>query len=583
MVNVFNPSLALLTDLYELTMAYGYWKSGLADREAVFHLAFRQAPFDGGYAVACGLTPAIDYLKKLQFGDGDLAYLAQLQGNDGKPLFDRAFLVHMRRTRSNLEIDAVPEGTVVFANEPLIRVKGPLLQAQIVESALLNFINFQTLIATKAARICQSAKGDPVIEFGLRRAQGIDGAMSASRAAYVGGCVGTSNVLAGKVFGIPVKGTHAHSWVMSFDSEPEAFEAYAKALPNNCTFLVDTYNSLEGVRHAIAVGKSLRQRGFEMAGIRLDSGDLAYFSIEARKLLDEAGFPNAKIMASNDLDEHLIADLKQQGATIGIWGVGTRLVTAFDQPALGGVYKLSALRDASGRWKHKVKLSEQLAKTSVPGILQVRRFKSDRGLVADAIYDTITGIDDACTIVDPNDLTRRKKIEAGVAHEDLLVPIFREGKCVYDQPPIAQVRQRAIDQLNQIDRSVKRFKNPHRYPAGLEKKLFDLRNELVLSAKELESWDDLVKVAEASTPAAPETAQAVPAPVAEVAKPREPAKTSTEKSAPDKVVPEKPLPAARPKFAGIGAKHGQAATGSNVRVHVKRSVASPFIPQSPRK
>src|SRR5437764_9359466 len=285
MVNVFNPSLALLTDLYELTMAYGYWKNGLADREAVFHLAFRKPPFEGGYAIACGLSSAIDYVKKLQFGDGDLAYLAQQQGNDGKPLFDRAFLVHMRRMRFNLEVDAVPEGTVVFANEPLLRIKGPLLQSQIVETALLNMINFQTLIATKSARICQAARGEPVLEFGLRRAQGIDGAISATRAAYIGGCAATSNVLAGKIFGIPVKGTHAHSWVMSFDSEIESFEAYAKVLPNNCIFLVDTYNTIDGVRHAIEVAKALRQRGHEMAGIRLDSGDLAYLSVEARRML----------------------------------------------------------------------------------------------------------------------------------------------------------------------------------------------------------------------------------------------------------------------------------------------------------
>src|SRR5947207_3267000 len=274
MVNVFNPSLALLTDLYQLTMAYGYWKSGMAEREAVFHLAFRKPPFEGGYAIACGLSSAIDYVKKLQFGDGDLAYLAQQHGNDGKPLFDRAFTVYLRRLRFNLEIDAIPEGTVVFGNEPLVRVKGPLLQCQIVETALLNLINFQTLIATKSARICQAATGDPVLEFGLRRAQGIDGAISATRAAYVGGCAATSNVLAGKMFGIPVKGTHAHSWVMSFDDELESFHAYAQAMPNNAVFLVDTYNTLDGVRKAIEAGRALRSRGRELAGIRLDSGDL---------------------------------------------------------------------------------------------------------------------------------------------------------------------------------------------------------------------------------------------------------------------------------------------------------------------
>jgi nicotinate phosphoribosyltransferase len=363
-----------------------------------------------------------------------------------------------------------------------MRVTGPLLQAQIVETALLNMLNFQTLIATKAARVCEAARGDDVLEFGLRRAQGVDGAISATRAAYVGGCAATSNVRAGKIFGIPVRGTHAHSWVMTFDSELEAFEQYANVLPNNCVFLVDTYDTLQGVRHAIEVGRRLRQRGSEMIGIRLDSGDLAYLSIEARKLLDEAGFPKAKILASNDLDEYLIADLKQQGATIAVWGVGTRLVTAYDQPALGGVYKLSALRD--GNWQHKIKLSEQSVKVSVPGILQVRRYKDDVGhFIADAIYDTLTGIGDGCTIVDPADMTRRKPIDRGTAHEDLLVPIFRDGKCVYDQPPLPQTRQRTLHQLTALHPTIRRFANPHRYPAGLEENLFNLRTELVLKAR----------------------------------------------------------------------------------------------------
>ena len=428
-VNAFKPSLSLITDLYELTMAYSYWKSGIAEREACFHLSFRQAPFNGQYAVACGLANAIEYLKKLQFTDADLVYLAQLNGTDDKPLFDRAFLGHLRRLRLSLDVDAIPEGTVVFAHEPLIRVAGPLLTSQIVETALLNMINFQTLIATKSSRICQAAKGDPVLEFGLRRAQGTDGALSATRAAYVGGCAATSNVLAAKMFGIPVKGTHAHSWVMSFDDELESFHAYAKAMPNNAIFLVDTYNTLDGIRRAIDAGRELRRRGQTFAGIRLDSGDLAYLSIEARKMLDAAGFPDAQILASNDLDEYLIADLKQQGATINVWGVGTKLVTAYDQPALGGVYKLTALRDAMNQWQHKVKLSDESAKVSIPGILQVRRYRSGKGFIADAIYDTLTGIDgDAITIVDPLDMTRRKTVRAAMPHEDLLVPIFRAGK-----------------------------------------------------------------------------------------------------------------------------------------------------------
>src|SRR5438128_1810404 len=277
--------LALLTDLYQLTMACAYWKSGKADQEAAFHLSFRTPPFQSGFTIACGLAQVIEFLQEFQFEKSDLDYLATIRGHDGKPMFDQSFLSYLEGLRFACDLDAVPEGTVVFPHEPLLRVQGSILQAQILETAFLNFINFQSLIATKAARICLAAQGEPVIEFGLRRAQGIDGALTATRAAYIGGCAGTSNVLAGKLFGIPVQGTHAHSWVMSFDTETEAFDAYADALPNNCTFLVDTYNSLQGVRQAIEAGQRLRKRGHKLAGIRLDSGDLAYLSIEARKLL----------------------------------------------------------------------------------------------------------------------------------------------------------------------------------------------------------------------------------------------------------------------------------------------------------
>jgi nicotinate phosphoribosyltransferase len=329
---------ALLTDLYQITMAYSYWKTGTADREAVFHLIFRKQPFQGGYTLACGLADSIQYLRGFKFVKSDLDYLGSLQGNDGKRLFEPAFLKYLGRLKLRLDVDAIPEGTVAFPQEPLLRIRGPILHAQLVETALLNLLNFQSLIATKAARICFAAQGDPVVEFGLRRAQGINGALTASRVAFIAGCAGTSNVLAGKVFGIPVKGTHAHSWVMSFGSELEAFNAYADALPNNCTFLVDTYDSLEGVRHAVEVGKRLRKKGHKLVGIRLDSGDLAYLSIEARKILNASGFKDAVIVASNDLNEYIIASLKQQGAAIDVWGVGTMLVTAYDQPALGGVY-----------------------------------------------------------------------------------------------------------------------------------------------------------------------------------------------------------------------------------------------------
>src|SRR5262245_61008563 len=351
----------LLTDLYQLTMAHGYFRSGRSRDEAVFHLFFRKPPFEGGYAIAAGLDPVLELLEGFRFEAADVDYLASLSTGAGTPMFGADFLDHLRVLRPRLDIDAVPEGTLVFGNEPLVRVRGRLLEAQLLETPLLNLVNFETLIATKAARICLAAHGEPVLEFGLRRAQGVDGALSASRAAYVGGCAATSNVLAGRMFGIPVKGTHAHSWVMSFDSEAEAFAAYARAMPNNVVLLVDTYDTLEGVKRAVETGRALRAGGHELLGIRLDSGDLAYLSLEARRILDQAGFERTAIMASNDLDERVIASLKEQGAAITVWGVGTHLSTGGDQPALGGVYKLGALRDASGNWRHKVKLSEQTA------------------------------------------------------------------------------------------------------------------------------------------------------------------------------------------------------------------------------
>src|SRR5688572_20045473 len=285
---IYKHSLALLTDLYELTMAHGYWKAGVDAKEAVFHLFFRQNPFGSGFSIACGLGYVIDFLKDFRFDEGDTRYLSGLTGNDGRPIFEPEFLSTLRALEITCDIDAIPEGTVVFPHEPLLRVRGPIGQCQLLETALLNLINFQTLIATKAARICISARGDPVLEFGLRRAQGVDGGLAASRAAYIGGCAGTSNVLAGKIFGIPVRGTHAHSWVMSFDTEIEAFRAYADAMPNNCVFLVDTYDTLTGVQHAIEMGKWLRKRGHKLTGVRLDSGDLAWLSIEARRMLDAA-------------------------------------------------------------------------------------------------------------------------------------------------------------------------------------------------------------------------------------------------------------------------------------------------------
>ncbi|MFQ3583175.1 MAG: nicotinate phosphoribosyltransferase [Chloracidobacterium sp.] len=480
-----QPMLSLLlTDLYQLTMAQAYWKSGRGEKEAVFQMFFRRHPFDGGFTVACGLQTLMDVLTQARFDDSDVDYLATLTGQDGQALFDADFLATLRDFRLTCDIDAIPEGTIVFPFEPLVRVTGPLVQAQLLETIILNIINFQTLIATKAARICIAAQGEPVIEFGLRRAQGPDGGLSASRAAYVGGCVATSNVLAGKVYGIPVRGTHAHSWVMSFDDEREAFRTYAETLPNNCVFLVDTYDTLEGVRRAIEVGHWLREQGHEMVGIRLDSGDLAYLSIEARKLLDAAGFPDAMIVASNDLDETIINSLKQQGACINVWGVGTKLVTGYDQPTLGGVYKLTALRDrGADDWRYCIKLSEQAVKISTPGIHQVRRYSVDGELVADAIYDVRSNLGSGCVVIDPLDPTRRKRIPPEATYEDLLVPVFRQGVRVYEPPPLDASRHRAQSSLARLSPGLKRFVNPHIYPVGLEQSLYDLKMQLVLQAR----------------------------------------------------------------------------------------------------
>jgi nicotinate phosphoribosyltransferase len=481
----YNQSLSLLTDFYQLTMVYGYWKAKADTKEAVFHLFFRNNPFRGGFTIACGLEYAIDYLENFKFDKTDINYLSSLRGNDGKSIFDKEFLDYLGNLKFECDIDAIAEGTVVFPHEPLIRVQGPIIQSQILETVLLNIMNFQTLIATKASRMLIAAQGEPILEFGLRRAQGIDGALAATRAAYIGGCAATSNVLAGKLFGIPVRGTHAHSWVMSFDDEIEAFKAYAQAMPNNCIFLVDTYDTLEGVKKATEVGKWLRQQGHEMIGIRLDSGDLAYLSIEARKILDAEGFPNAKIIASNELDENIITSLKEQGAKIAIWGVGTKLITAYDQPALGGVYKLSAIREQLGEWKYKVKLSEQAVKVSNPGILQVRRYKNGNEVIADLIYDYRLDLSKGCIMVDPLDMTRQRRIPAGCAYKDLLVPVFRKGKRVYPKVTIEEAKKNAQENLEWFHSGVKRFVNPHQFPVGLEKSLFALKTDLILKTREV--------------------------------------------------------------------------------------------------
>lgn len=487
MIEYSNP--ALFTDLYQLTMAFGYWKAKLHTHQSVFHLFYRKNPFGGGYALAAGLADAIDYLNQLHFAPDDLEYLATLCGNDDKPLFPREFLDYLGEMRFDCDMDAVPEGTPIFAHEPILRVQGPIIPCQLVETALLNIINFQTLIATKAARVCQAAGDNPVLEFGARRAQGPDGALTASRAAYIGGCSSTSNVLAGKRLGIPVKGTHAHSWVMMFDDELESFKAYARAMPNNCVFLVDTYDTLEGVRHAAQVGIWLRGLGFKLAGIRLDSGDLAYLSTEARKILDESGLQNTPILASNDLDENIIQSLKAQGAPIAIWGVGTQLITGGDQAALGGVYKLSATRAPGGEWQSRIKLSDDLVKISNPGVQNVRRFyeEGENGqMIADAIYDTFDkGLDwsNGCVIIDPTDPVRRKKVQSSTRSQDLLVPVLRDGQSVYNSPSLPEIRESAARNLARLNPAIRRFTNPHRYPAGLEQSLHERKMQLVLEAK----------------------------------------------------------------------------------------------------
>jgi len=417
-MNMLTNSL-LLTDLYQLTMGYGYWKNGMTDREAVFHLFYRRAPFGGKAAIVAGTGPAADFLDGLRLSDDELAYLSRLVGADGKALFEPAYLDHLRDLDWQLEVDAIPEGELAFPNEPILRVRGPLLQCQLVETALLNLVNFQTLIATKAAHLCQAAEGDEVLEFGLRRAQGPDGGLSASRAAFIGGVHATSNVLAGMQFGIPVKGTHAHSWVMSFDEESEAFDAYAQAMPNNAVLLVDTYDTIEGVSKAIETGKILRERGFDLLGIRLDSGDLTALSIEARKLLDDAEFPKTKIVASNDLDVESIRELKANGARIDTWGVGTNLVTSADQPALGGVYKLGAIQDENGKWQNRIKLSNDPIKVSNPGILQIATDKKSRTL-----------FDETSTPLPPES-------------QPLLVPAVRKGKRVLPFEPLPATREKA--------------------------------------------------------------------------------------------------------------------------------------------
>lgn len=464
----------LLTDLYQLTMAAAYRRAGMADREAVFHLGFRRHPFGGGFTIAAGLGPIADFLRDFRFAPADLEYLASLPGAGGRPLFDDGFLAWLGELRLSCDVDAVAEGTPVFPQAPLLRVRGPLAQGQLLETPLLNLLGFQTLVATKAARVVLAAHPDPVIDFGLRRAQGPDGGLGAARAAYLGGCAGTSNVLAGQRYGIPVKGTHAHSWVMAFDSEEDAFDAYLEAMPHNATLLVDTYDSKRGIRRAVEAGRRLQERGGRLLGLRLDSGDLLALSRFARAALDEAGMADAVVAASGDLDEHAIRLLRAAGAPIGLWGVGTRLVTAHDDPALGCVYKLSAIRDGASRWRHRLKISDEPAKSSLPGIPQVRRLLDADGTPRiDVVWDELLGWSGHAETADG------VPVEIGGldVEGDLLVPVARAGR-VLDPDPLPVARDRCRRLLARLDPAHRTLERPASYLVGLDRRLLELQREL---------------------------------------------------------------------------------------------------------
>lgn len=477
-----NLNQPLLTDLYQMTMAQGYWEQGLLDTQACFHMYFRDYPFKGGFAIACGMSQLAELVDGYGFSDEDIEYLASLPAPGGGLLFKPEFLKFLQETPLQLEIDAVEEGTVVFPHEPLVRVVGPIWQCQLIETPLLNCVSFETLIATKAARICTAA-GGPVAEFGLRRAQGAAGGVWASRAAIVGGCASTSNILAGKMFDVPVSGTHAHSWVMAFPDELTAFRAYAESFPTNCVLLVDTYNIEQGLKNAITVGLEMKERGQRLVGVRIDSGDLAWYAKMARTMLDEAGLTDCGVVLSNDLDEVTISSIRQQGAQVASWGVGTKLATAFDQPTLGGVYKLSATRNgADGEWKDHLKISGTSVKLTVPGVLDVRRYYNDCGTLAgDMVFDTNVEAPAKHIIVDPMSDLRRKDL-SGKSWETLLKPLSRQGKSVLEpemrSAMAAQTRTKAG--LAQLDESQKRMMNPHTYPVGLERGLWKRRHDLLV-------------------------------------------------------------------------------------------------------
>jgi nicotinate phosphoribosyltransferase len=463
-----------LTDLYQLTMAYGYWKQEIHEQQATFHLFFRRHPFKGNFTIAAGLALVADFLQHFSYSVNDVQYLGSIKGADGQPLFSESFLHYLQRLKFTGNLYAMPEGTIAYPHEPLLRIEAPLIQAQLIETALLTLVNFSSLIATKSARVRQAAGDDVVLEFGLRRAQGIDGGLTASRSAYLGGGDATSNVWAGQHLGIPVRGTHAHSWIMVFPDEIAAFKAYAEALPNNCIFLVDTYDTLEGVRNAVEMGKQLREKGHRLIGVRLDSGNLLDLSKRARKILDEAGFSDAIIVASNDLDEHRVWELKTSGAAITTWGIGTRLVTAYDQPALGGVYKLAALQTSDGNWEAQLKISEEEIKTSNPGRQQVRRFTDEKGIpMGDMIYD-MDAPPELEQRIAPYHLAGEQKFTDAANYKDLLIPVFTSGELVYEFPLLTEIRSYCLQQVKAFER---RGDKPYIY--GLEVKLAALKQKLI--------------------------------------------------------------------------------------------------------
>ncbi len=472
-------NLTMLTDLYQLTMMYGYQKCGMSKKVSVFDLFYRKAACESAYAIAAGLEQVIDFVNNLHFSEEDIAYLRSLS------LFDEAFLQHLKEFEFTGEIYAVKEGTVVFPYEPIIRVKAPIMEAQLVETALLNLVNHQTLIATKASRVCYAAEGGSVLEFGLRRAQGPDAGIYGARAAIIGGCTSTSNVLTGELFGIPAKGTHAHSWVMSFPNEIDAFRAYADIFPDTCMLLVDTYDTLKsGVPNAIKVFEELRAKGHKPVGIRLDSGDLAYLSKKARIMLDNAGFHDAMIFASSDIDEWLIRDMKLQGAKIDVWGVGTKLITGDGCPALGGVYKLSAEID-NGNMIPKIKVSDNVEKITNPGYKKLTRLydNASKKAIADLIMldDEVIDENQPLVIFHPVDTWKRMRLTNYHAKE-LLIPVFVDGRQVYNSPPLMDIQQYAKEDLSTFWDEIKRLINPQEYKVDLSYKLYDLKKSL------LEQW-----------------------------------------------------------------------------------------------